>query len=582
MQLENIYKKCSILLVLLLVLLYTFPQVIETRELWYSDEVRHASTYQEMLDSENYFTLSLNGERYTDKPPLYYWFLGLIQEITSLEGEKVFFVGVMLSILVFVFSTYFLAFVTGMNNSIIVSACCMSLTTILTFALTQFSRMDMLFAGTINISFCLFYISLLKKNNFIPLFTAFFCMGIACLIKGPFALVFPVIGSLTYLIWSKKSSLFFSKTMLKGSLGFFLVIFAWLGSLYFSGQLDYLIETFKLQIAGRAVNSWRHAAPWYYYFMYMPLLLLPFSFILLLGNKKSKLSIIKGNLLFSRQNLQNYLERKSDEEKESLLEKSGTVWLYTIFFASLVLLTIVSAKLAIYSLPLFPAGLILLSKKMMSFGEKSKKYFVNLLVVQFFILGLVFSLVMLGKPLAALSFIQEISIPEDILSMILTLSSDYKVFLIALLFFLSAYIVKRLSRVVTIEKVLLFYTFSLGICVWAVSFIAIPHISPYFSTKEIGSEMSLYIEKGYLPISYRIYSGTFTYYAKHNLIEVDTPKELNSQLKDKNKAVIVIREKYYNLLTKEKNQYITQAKILDRQFISSREYILLEYRKDSN
>ncbi len=585
MQEENSFLKKSIFaLLLMLVVLYTLPQVIQDRPFWYSDEVRHAATYQAMQENDEYFTLSLNGTRYTDKPPVYFWFLNTIEIITGLEGEKVFFLGTMLSILAFVSSTYFLAYVTKASASIMLCAVCMSLTSAFTLALTQFSRMDTLFAATINFSFALFYLAFDREKAVKLQLSAFILMALACLIKGPFALAFPIVSALVYLFWTKNLKRFFRKDVLFGFLSFMAIILFWFLGIVFEGQLDYIIETFKRQIADRAVDSWHHKAPWYYYIIYLPLLILPYSIIPLLSIRLSKDSFksVRNTIdaiATSRKILTLPLHADNNAlDKEKL---KGKTYLYCVFISSFLVLTLVSAKLAIYALPLFPVCFILLSQIFINFSTKQTDLFSKLLAFLLFVLALAF-LVIKALPVFfavfswfdADAYLQLPNYYEKI-------SKDMPSYYIALAFFLASLLlfVLRKSAIIKVNaqvKILLAYTVSLGLCVWVIIFTALPHVNPYLTTKGIAQQVKSFVDEGYTPISYRIYEGTFTYYAENNFINIRKPAQLEEILKNKSPAVLVIRTKYFNIL--EHGPYfmlLQDAKIIDRQYISTTEYMLL-------
>ncbi len=620
-------RKGILFIVFLLVSLYTLPQIIEPRELWYSDEVRHAATYHEMQESQNYFILSLNGQRYTDKPPLYFWLLTAIEKITGFEDERIFFVGVLVSVLAFVCSAYVLALATSMPMNVLLASVCMCFTTVLTFALTQFSRMDMLFAATINFSFAYFYIAWIKPRATKELILAFSFAGLGCLIKGPFAFAFPIISSIIFLAWSKNLKRFFSTDTLYGFLCFLAILFIWIGGIIFSGELDYIIETYQLQIDGRAVNAWRHAAPWYYYLVYVPILLLPFSVLPLADFRKKMLFSFKEVLrsrehllLLRRQQMQTVVgeiktqiesDVQSIEEEKDKLEKnltkeeqnelhqlqscseenaevcssaeikylSGRTWLYSILLTSLVILSVISSKLAIYALPLFPPILIVLSQYLVSFSEQKKKYFFGTLSLQFLALGLVFLILpFYNEILSGVSyFLPELisRIPDHINLLLGEVSS----FFAGVLFLFFSYLIYWGLQKLFPVQMLLMYVICFGVSVWLLAFTVLADISPYFSTKKLAHFIKQYAEEGYTPITYNVYSGTFTYYAERNLIEVKTPEQLEEVIqglpRKNTKATLLLRTKDYIRLVESQNPHIRFAEVIGSAPVATIDYTLL-------
>lgn len=91
----------SVLLIIFLQSMFT----MDYRSLWFSDEVRYANVYHQMKDAGHWLVMYLNGVAYPDKPPVYFWFLSLIDTITPADGVSVFFLGSAVSAAIFLLST---------------------------------------------------------------------------------------------------------------------------------------------------------------------------------------------------------------------------------------------------------------------------------------------------------------------------------------------------------------------------------------------------------------------------------------------------------------------------------------------
>ena len=91
---------------------------LNNRALWFSDEVRYANAYQNLIQNGKWMVLSLNGQPYPDKPPVYFWFLWLLDTLTPADMPTVFFLGAALSGLMFLMSSYVLARVLGLGKSV--------------------------------------------------------------------------------------------------------------------------------------------------------------------------------------------------------------------------------------------------------------------------------------------------------------------------------------------------------------------------------------------------------------------------------------------------------------------------------
>ena len=64
---------------------------LNNRALWFSDEVRYADAYKNLAAHGKWVVLALNGQPYPDKPPVYFWFLWLLDKLTPFHQPAVFF-----------------------------------------------------------------------------------------------------------------------------------------------------------------------------------------------------------------------------------------------------------------------------------------------------------------------------------------------------------------------------------------------------------------------------------------------------------------------------------------------------------
>jgi hypothetical protein len=77
---------------------------LSSRELWYSDEIRYANAFEQMMQAKKWLVLYLNGVPYPDKPPVYFWFLAILHWIMGHMRPSLFFLGAALSGLFFLWS----------------------------------------------------------------------------------------------------------------------------------------------------------------------------------------------------------------------------------------------------------------------------------------------------------------------------------------------------------------------------------------------------------------------------------------------------------------------------------------------
>lgn len=57
--------------------------LIWVRGLWWSDEVRHGGVLADLTKEGHFWALTLNGQPYNDKPPLYFWYLAGVQALVG-------------------------------------------------------------------------------------------------------------------------------------------------------------------------------------------------------------------------------------------------------------------------------------------------------------------------------------------------------------------------------------------------------------------------------------------------------------------------------------------------------------------
>ncbi len=135
----------SVLFILFLQSIFT----MDYRSLWFSDEVRYADVYTQMKDAGHWLVMYLNGVAYPDKPPVYFWFLSLIDTLTPADGISVFFLGSALSAAFFLLSTVALARTLGCGRKTSLATGLVLLSNIFFIGIAHYSRMDLLFGSFI-------------------------------------------------------------------------------------------------------------------------------------------------------------------------------------------------------------------------------------------------------------------------------------------------------------------------------------------------------------------------------------------------------------------------------------------------
>lgn len=75
----------------LLLAIQTIPS-LWAKDVWFSDEVRHAAVLVQMIERGHWLVLHLGDTFYPDKPPLYFWVLAAISQVSGSTAPSVFMV----------------------------------------------------------------------------------------------------------------------------------------------------------------------------------------------------------------------------------------------------------------------------------------------------------------------------------------------------------------------------------------------------------------------------------------------------------------------------------------------------------
>ena len=324
----------------ILLLLLTLSPVMALRDYTPSNELRYLSIADEALEQGHILVFTNHGEDYADKPPLYFWFLMLGK---LLFGEHVMY---FLSLLSFIPACVIIAvmdkwlrsaYPEGTGPRERAGTALMLATTGLFLGMTVFLRMDMLMCMWIVLALWTFWKMdhgightglnrvLLAIFTFLALFT-----------KGPVGVIVPPLSITVYLIASKrwKDIGRYLGLVFWGVLALLCAI--WFTGVYFEGGADYLRNLLFHQTIDRAVNSFHHKAPFWYYLAIIWAVMAPWCLA-------TVTSMVTG-LLKKRGG-------ESPTDYERMLAFTG--------ISTFVILSCFSSKLAIYLAPLFPFAVYL-------------------------------------------------------------------------------------------------------------------------------------------------------------------------------------------------------------------------------
>ena len=501
---------------------------LDARDLWYSDEIRHADAFRNLLDGGKWLVLEMNGQPYPDKPPLYFLFLRALYEVLPAGWQSipvVFFVGAAFSGLLFLLSTLVLGRGAGRSDGkTLLGAGLMLLSTGYIMGLLHYGRMDFLFAALITLSFTAFFIAVGHRRSVLWMVLAYFAAGLACLVKGPLGLALPLFATLVFTAWRGTPGRLFRVDSLIGFGVALLVVGAWAaGVSYTMGGPSYFINVvLKEQVLARAVDTFHHKEPWHYYLVRLPLALLPWSIIVLClpWSKVLLPSFWKGVLA----------TRKPQAE--------GTAFLVCIVLATLGLLSLLSGKIVIYLLPALPALAILAARAVLGFGPVGAgtlRYGMALLMAVAGVAGVVATLMLYGTlPMPALGKLPAWHIPPNVFF-----------FAVSLLLLGTAALLVFGLGCNRPEGVLLLMT----LCATLASYPLAKYVAPAFNTvlspKPIAQALKNYVEAGYTAFTYKDYGGTYTFYAEQIVPEISL-ENLAQKAEQGTRVVVAMKRKRYD------------------------------------
>ncbi len=313
---------------LYLIFLAALLPMLLLRDFTPANELRYLSIADEALRNHTFFTFTNHGEPCADETPLYLWIVMLCRWVTG--GHHLWLIS-MFSLLpacaiVRMMDQWTRHEIDGEGRML---ARMMTLTCGLFYGATLTLRMDMLMTLFIVLALREFW----KKWNgedtsgragwLFPVY-----VFLAVFTKGPMGLLIPLVATAVFLVASDHLKRFFHFWDLR-TWGMLALCFAvWFGAVYAEAGASYLKDMLVHENLGRAVNSFHHARPYYYYAVCIWYCLAPWS-LLAIG-----VTVAALRRSFVRSDLQRFF--------------------LSVAVSTLVLLSCFSSKLQVYMLPAIP------------------------------------------------------------------------------------------------------------------------------------------------------------------------------------------------------------------------------------
>lgn len=263
----------------LLFILAVIPMFV-FRDFTRNNELRYMSIADEALRNGNFFTFTNHGINYADKPPLYLWIVML--------GKTLFGTHSMLFLAMFSYiPALVLIYVMGKWVGKIVpeksrlAGEIMLLTSVFFIGSAVVLRMDMLMCMFIVLSLYTFfriYSGEAKKRDswLFPLY-----VFMAIFSKGPIGILVPLVSTILFLI-VKKDIKSIGRYWGFKTLGVLIGLCAvWFTGVFLEGGPEYLNNLLFNQTINRAVDSFHHKEPFFYYMIAIWYSLAPWAFLMI-------------------------------------------------------------------------------------------------------------------------------------------------------------------------------------------------------------------------------------------------------------------------------------------------------------
>jgi 4-amino-4-deoxy-L-arabinose transferase-like glycosyltransferase len=248
------------------------------RDLWNPDEARYAEVAREMGQLGHWAVPHLNGEVYTQKPPLFFWTIaafgalaGGVDETAARLPSALSAIGALL--LTFRIGERFFGRRAGWLAAAAFATCFKILWQ------GRFGQIDMMLTALVTLGVWFWVRGYTEERpGLYPLFFA--AAGLATMAKGPVGLLPPLLSILAFLALTRNRMEFKRLRIGRGLLIWAAVMLAWLVPAGLSGGEEYLRQIVFKQNVTRYVDPWHHFAPWYYYLTVIPAEFFPWSFLL--------------------------------------------------------------------------------------------------------------------------------------------------------------------------------------------------------------------------------------------------------------------------------------------------------------
>lgn len=323
-------------------------------DVWNPDEARYAEVAREMPLLGHWAVPHLNGQVYSQKPPLLFWSIALFGRLTGgLDATAARLPSALAAVgsllLVYAIGRRFF----GRRAAWIAAAAFATCFKVIWQG--RFGQIDMLLTGLVTLGVWFWVRGYTERRPGLHLFF-FLSAGLATLAKGPVGLLPPLLSILAFLAVTRDREELKRLRIGRGLLLWALVVLAWLVPAGLDAGPDYLRQIVFRQNVTRYANPWHHFAPPWYYLGILPGEFFPWSFLLpvaIVAGWKRLIRPVRPD----ETRPAGILEESSRALDRLVGERARAGFLFCLCWAvvTLVFFSISPAKRSVYILTLYPA-----------------------------------------------------------------------------------------------------------------------------------------------------------------------------------------------------------------------------------
>jgi len=492
----DVFRRYPLTIAALLIAVQCLP-ALEARWFWFSDEVRYAEVYSNLVEGGHWIVLNLNGVAYPDKPPLFFLMLAALDLIPGVGMPGVMFLGSAVSGWFLLFAVTRLGAALGLSRDAQAAGVAATLCLFGVILHLHYVRMDLLFVALMLWAQALMLRFHLHGAGRSTLLAGYALGGLAVLVKGPLGLLLPMAAAFTVALWAGRWRGVLSLSTLAGLGVSALVMSSWaLGIVLVEGWEFFAREIIGQQVVARATDTFHHAEPWTFYFGVLPLLMLPWTGMV-------------AALPWRR------AARWLPEVRASLGAPGPVTALALGAVTHFAIMSSLDGKVAVYLLPVMAQLALLIGVLSLSHDLRPGWIGTGLLAA------------LSGAALIVLAVLPE---GADLRAGALLCG--------ALLLLTGAALILRARKGGPMLAAL-----TLALTAWglALALLLLPGLNERFSTRIPAELLARYADEGYTPVAYRTYPGIYSYYAGRDIVQIDDPGTLRALAAEGGPLVIAAR-----------------------------------------